>query len=36
MDSGRWKAGFMEFIMEVVRRRMEGLIGGEGPGCRCG
>lgn len=39
MDSGRWKAGLMEVIIEGVRRRMEGLVGGGGRpawGCGCG
>lgn len=34
-DSGRWKAGFRLEIMEGVRTRTEGLVGGGGgPGCR--
>ncbi len=33
-DSGAWKAGFREDIIEGERRRMEGLrgVGGAGPG----
>lgn len=35
-DSGAWKAGFKEDIIEGVRRRIEGLRGADvgcGPGC---
>lgn len=36
-DSGRWKAGFRLEIIEGVRTRTEGLVGGGGgPGCWCG
>jgi len=36
-DSGRWKAGFRLEIMEGVRTRTEGLIGGGGGlGCCIG
>jgi len=34
LDSGRWKAGETEGMMEGVRTRTEGLAGGGGePGC---